>query len=117
MINKERIKVQVAKAISQDPSVVDVKRQGVNAFNEPQGEFDVTKITGFFYNGSQSLNINVTTGASTITGRNEKFIVVYDTEGQKIKENDYFILNGIKYKITDLGNLFDICLDMTLERV
>lgn len=117
MINKERIKIQVVKAISQDPSVVEIKRQGINDFGEPQGESEVTIVTGFFYKGSQSLNINISTAASITTGRNEKFLVVYDTEGQKIKENDFFTLNDIKYKIIDLGNLFDIYLDMTLERV
>lgn len=117
MINKERIRVQVAKAISKVPSIVEIKRNTTNDYGEPSGEEDVATVTGFFYTGSQTLNINITTGASVTTGKSEKFLVVYDTEGQKIKENDYFTLNGIKYKVIDLGNLFDICLDMTLERV
>ena len=47
-----------------------------------------------------------------------KFMVVYDEDTIKIKENDYFLLDNVKYIIKDLGNQnrLNIYFDMLVER-
>ena len=45
-------------------------------------------------------------------------MVVYDEDTIKIKENDYFLLDDVKYIIKDLGNQnrLNIYFDMLVER-
>lgn len=116
-MNVEKTQKQVKKAIDKFGKEVEIRRNGVNEFNEPNDEPSiVTTIKGYYYKG-QSISINTSEAGEVAFNKEEKLMIVLDIKGQKVQTGDYFLLNDIKYEIADLGNNFDIYLDMTLKRV
>lgn len=117
MINKEKIKRRIAKAIQKLPETVTVKREELDQFNQPSGEFiDICTIEGLYHKGNTSISLSVGDGGIIKNNKKEYFMVVFDDNAQLIKEGDSFELKGNKYIIQDLGNNNDIYLDMLIER-
>lgn len=119
-LNKNALRIKVKKAKDKMPDTVQVYRQGIDDFGEDvEGDIFVTEITGQYYDKSGGVYINLSTKeAGTIKdNKREKFMVVVDDNSNKIKEGDFFTLNGVSYFITDLGNTMDVYYDFSLERI
>lgn len=112
-----KIKPKVKKVIDKFPTVVDVYREVKNEFGEPEEEQFICSVTGFYHEGTSQISA-ITADKGEVKRNKQKFLMVlYDETTINIKENDYFILDNIRFKIKDLGNQnrLNIYLDMSLE--
>lgn len=112
-----KIKPKVKKVIDKFPTYIDIYRDIKNEFGEPGGKDLICSTKGFYHEGNAQIT-TITTDKGQVKRSKQKFLmVIYDENTIKIKENDYFLLDGIKYTIKDLGNQnrLNIYLDMLLE--
>ena len=122
MINKEKIKAKVKKAIKKLPSQAVVKRAYTNDFGEKSDLLElVCEIEGLYHesNNQYSQNITLQNKAEVIKRKNIYFLIAYDETAKLIQKDDYIYINGYKYQIKDLGNVnkMDIYMDMRLQEV
>lgn len=122
MINKEKIKAKVKKAIKKLPSQAVVKRAYANDFGEKSDLLElVCELEGLYHesNNQYSQNITLQNKAEVIKGENIYFLIAYDETAKLIQKDDYIYINGYKYQIKDLGNVnkMDIYMDMRLQEV
>lgn len=122
MINKEKIKAKVKKAIRKLPSYAVVKRAYTNDFGEKSDLLElVCELEGLYHesNNQYSQNITLQNKAEVIKGENIYFLITYDETAKLIQKDDYIYINGYKYQIKDLGNVnkMDIYMDMRLQEV
>lgn len=119
MINKEKIKRRIAKAIQKLPETVIIKREKLDDFNQPLSDppVEVCTIEGLYHKSNTSINVSVGDGGIVKGNKKEYFMAVYDDNAQLIREGDSFECKGHKYTIQDLGNNNDIYLDMLIERM
>ena len=122
MINKEKIKSKVEKAIKKLPSLGVVKRAYTNDFGEKSDLLElVCELEGLYHesNNQYSQNITLQNKAEVIKGENIYFLIAYDVTAKLIQKDDYIYINGYKYQIKDLGNVnkMDIYMDMRLQEV
>ena len=122
MINKEKIKSKVEKAIKKLPSLGVVKRAYTNDFGEKSDLLElVCELEGLYHesNNQYSQNITLQNKAEVIKGENIYFLIAYDETAKIIQKDDYIYINGYKYQIKDLGNVnkMDIYMDMRLQEV
>lgn len=116
-LNKEKIKLRVAKAIDKLPTTAEIKRAALNDFNEPIGDpSDVCTVDGLYHRSNSGLSVNFQEAGRIKSSKSEYLMVVYDTDAQLIKEGDYFMIGTNKYIIQDLGNNHSIYLDMLIEK-
>lgn len=117
-LNKEKIKIRVAKAIHKLPTTANIKRDALNDFKEAVGTAsDICTVVGLYHRGNTTLNITLNDGGKVKSNKKEYLMIVYDSDAQLIKEGDYFMIGTNKYVIQDLGNNHDIYLDMLIEKV
>lgn len=112
-----KIKPKVKKVIDKFPTYIDIYRDIKNEFGEPGGKDLICSTKGFYHEGNAQIT-TITTDKGQVKRSKQKFLMlIYDENTIKIKENDYFLLDGIKYTIKDLGNQnrLNIYLDMLLE--
>ena len=122
MINKEKIKAKVKKAIKKLPSRAVVKRAYTNDFGEKSDLLElVCELEGLYHesNNQYSQNITLQNKAEVIKGENIYFLIAYDETAKLIQKDDYIYINGYKYQIKDLGNVnkMDIYMDMRLQEL
>lgn len=122
MINKEKIKAKVKKAIKKLPSQAVVKRAYTNDFGEKSDLLElVCELEGLYHesNNQYSQNITLQNKAEVIKGENIYFLIAYDETAKLIQKDDYIYINGYKYQIKDIGNVnkMDIYADMRLQEV
>ena len=122
MINKEKIKAKVKKAIKKLPSQAVVKRAYTNDFGEKSDLLElVCELEGLYHesNNQYSQNITFQNKAEVIKRKNIYFLIAYDETAKLIQKDDYIYINGYKYQIKDLGNVnkMDIYMDMRLQEV
>ena len=122
MINKEKIKSKVEKAIKKLPSLGVVKRAYTNDFGEKSDLLElVCELEGLYHesNNQYSQNITLQNKAEVIKRKNIYFLIAYDETAKLIQKDDYIYINGYKYQIKDLGNVnkMDIYMDMRLQEV
>ena len=122
MINKEKIKSKVEKAIKKLPSLGVGKRAYTNDFGEKSDLLElVCELEGLYHesNNQYSQNITLQNKAEVIKGENIYFLIAYDETAKLIQKDDYIYINGYKYQIKDLGNVnkMDIYMDMRLQEV
>ena len=103
-----KIKPKVKKVIDKFPTYVDIYRDIKNEFGESEGK-----------NHEGNTQISAITADKGHVKRSKQMflMVVYDEDTVKIKENDYFLLDDVKYIIKDLGNQnrLNIYFDMLVE--
>lgn len=112
-----KIKPKVKKVIDKFPTCVDIYRDVKNEFGEPGGKDLICSVKGFYHEGNTQISA-ITTDKGEVKRSKQKFLmVIYDEVTIKIQENDYFMLDDIKYRIKDLGNQnrLNIYFDMLLE--
>ena len=122
MINKEKIKAKVKKAIKKLPSQAVVKRAYTNDFGEKSDLLElVCELEGLYHesNNQYSQNITLQNKAEVIKRKNIYFLIAYDETAKLIQKDDYIYIEGYKYQIKDLGNInkMDIYMDMKLQEV
>lgn len=112
-----KIKSKIKKVIDKFPTYVDIYRNAKNEFGEPGGKDLICSIKGFYHEGNTQISV-ITTDKGEFKRNKQKFLMVlYDDKTVKIQENDYFVLDNIKYIIKDKGNQnrLNIYFDMLLE--
>lgn len=112
-----KIKPKVKKVIDKFPTYVDIYRDVKNEFGEPEGRDLICRVKGFYHEGTSQVSA-ITTDKGAVKRDKQKFLMVlYDETTINIRENDYFTLDNIKYKIKDLGNQnkLNIYFDMLIE--
>lgn len=126
-LNITRLKKQVEKAISINPTVIELKRaekidDGMNGFNEI--ESDVATFNGFIDDSSHSIWQDRMNESGTVQRtRNITLLAVCDNF--EIQKDDYFVvgadedfdIEGIKYKVIYPGKIVDGIYNADLEVV
>ena len=121
MINKNKIKANIRKAIKKLPTEATVIRDLIDEkFNEPTGEYEtICEIEGLYHEGTLSLTVSRQDKGEIKSDKGIYFLIVYDEEAMKIKKDDVLLIGKDKFIIKDLGNAnrMDIYLDMKLQEV
>ena len=117
-INRAKISEKLYKQLDKKGLLKEIKilRVSKNVFGEKQKDLYIATIKGLYYKKEVRINISTTEGANINVGYNERLLVTYNEESIKINQDDYFILDGTKYKIIDTGNAENIVYDMHLDR-
>ena len=113
-----KIKPKIQKVIDKFPTYIDIYRDVKNEFGEPVGKDLICSVKGFYHEGNTQISA-ITTDKGQVKRSKQIFLmVVYDDTTIKIKENDYFSLDDVRYIIRDLGNQnrLNIYFDMLVER-
>ena len=113
-----KIKPKIQKVIDKFPTYIDIYRDVKNEFGEPVGKDLICTVKGFYHEGNTQISA-ITTDKGQVKRSKQIFLmVVYDDTTIKIKENDYFSLDDVRYIIRDLGNQnrLNIYFDMLVER-
>lgn len=119
MINKEKIKAKVKKAIKKLPSQAIVKRAYTNDFGEKSDLLElVCELEGLYHEGS-NLSITLENKGEVKSDKGLYFLIAYDETAKLIQNDDYIYIEGYKYQIKDLGNVnkMDIYMDMKLQEM
>lgn len=112
-----KIKPKIQKVIDKFPTYVDIYRDAKNEFEEPNGKDLVCSVKGFYHEGNTQISAITTDKGKVKRSKQMVLMVIYDEDTIKIKENDYFLLDNVKYVIRDKGNQnrLNIYFDMLLE--
>lgn len=113
-----KIKPKIQKVINKFPTYVDIYRDIKNEFGEPGGKDLICEnLKGFYHEGNNQISAITADKGEVKRSKQKLLMVIYDEKTIKLKENDYFELDNIKYKIKDLGNQnrLNIYFDMLLE--
>lgn len=119
MINKDKIKAKVKKAIKKLPSRAVVKRAYENDFGEKSDLLElVCELEGLYHEGS-NLSITLENKGEVKSDKGLYFLIAYDETAKLIQKDDYIYIEGYKYQIKDLGNVnkMNIYMDMRLQEV
>ncbi|WP_238884520.1 hypothetical protein [Clostridium sp. YIM B02551] len=125
MINLERVKGQVLKAISIKPTHISLMRNEVdsNGMRGGKKRADLVAKIDVFIDDSNHSNVG---GNNKITGEGKEAGSIYSVknismlivaEGFEVKVGDYFELNGLRYEVTYpgliMGNIYESDLEVT----
>lgn len=121
MINKDKIKAKVKKAIKKLPSQAVVKRAYENDFGEKSDLLElvlVCELEGLYHEGI-NLSITLENKGEVKSDKGLYFLIAYDETAKLIQKDDYIYIEGYKYQIKDLGNVnkMDIYMDMKLQEM
>ena len=118
-INRSKISLTIYNQLEKKGLLksINVLRDGENAFKEKCSDLYVCTIKAYYHKNNLKLTLDNGDAATVNRGNEDKLLVTFGDESKKIKQDDYFTLNDVKYKIIDLGNVEDIIFDMSLERV
>ena len=119
MINKDKIKAKVKKAIKKLPSQAVVKRAYENDFGEKSDLLElVCELEGLSHEGI-NLSITLENKGEVKSDKGLYFLIAYDETAKLIQKDDYIYIEGYKYQIKDLGNVnkMDIYMDMKLQEM
>ena len=116
MLNKESIKLKVARAIELMPSDGVVYREILNKIGAKEGYIKVTDLKGVFYTDESSAKIDIALdGKGELLNKPYKnYLLVYTDQ---VKQTDLIYVEDKFYKITDLGENMKIYNQMKLEEV
>lgn len=96
---------------------INILRGRKNVFSEKASDLYVCTIKAYYYKNNLKLTLENDDAATVNRGNEDKLLVTFNDESKKIKQDDYFTLDNVKYKIIELGNVEDIIFDMSLERM
>ena len=116
-MNKIKTKREIYNAFKPYMQNIRIFRTGTNDYGEKEEDLYVTEIEGYYSLGKNLIAINYTDAGAINKNYNEMLSVMINDNSLKIKQDDYFYLNDIKFRIVNIQNVMDIYLDLTLERV
>lgn len=122
MINKEKIRAKVKKAIKKLPTKAIIKRSYLNAFGEKTDLLEeICILEGLYHesNNQYGSTITLENKAELMKEKNIYFLIVFDEIARLIQKDDFLVIGNIKYQIKDLGNVnnMDIYMDVRLQEV
>ena len=115
-LNKNELINIVKESIELMPSDGVVYREILNKIGEKAGYRKVIELRGVLYplTSSQKFTISLKDKGELLNKPYKKFITLYTNE---IKQTDLIYIENKFYKITDLGDGFNIYNDLLLEEV
>lgn len=118
-INRGKISAKIYKQLEKKGLLksINILRNGENAFKEKVNDLYVCTIQAYYYRKQLKITTISTDSATTNRGYEDKLLVIINDESKKIQTDDYFTLDGQKFKIIELGNVEDIIFDMFIERM
>lgn len=118
-INREKIASRLYRQLERKGLLKEIKilRTGLNAFKEKQEDLYVCTVKAYYYKKENKIVIKTDIAATINSQYNDRLLVIFNEESQKIKKDDYFILNNTKFKIIEPNNVEDIVFDMYLDRM
>lgn len=116
-MNKVKIRREVYNAFKTYMQDIKIFRTGLNVYREKEDDLYVADVEGYYSLGKNLIVVNYTDAGATNKNYNEMLAVMITKESKKIKQDDYFTINNIKYRIINIQNVLDIYLDLTLERM
>jgi hypothetical protein len=118
-IDRARIAEKLYKQLEKKGLLKEIKilRSDLNAYKERADNLYVCTIKAYFHREEARVEAESVEAATINKLYNNKLLVCYNDESLKIKQDDYFTLEGKKYKIIDTGNVENIILDMYLQRM
>ncbi|MGM9536080.1 MAG: hypothetical protein ACI3VR_12530, partial [Intestinibacter sp.] len=108
MINKEKIRAKVRKAIKKLPTTAVIKRAYLNDFGEKTDLLEkICELEGLYHesNNQYGQNITLENKAEVIKEKNLYFLIVCDETAKLIQKDDFLFIENTKYQIKDLGNV------------
>lgn len=119
MINVERLRQQVQKAINALPAEINLKRlmeidDGYGGSTKDEVEVKTFNAFIDFASNKPSITINTSESGSITSVKNIILLAAYDTTFS-IQKDDYFSYKGTNYKIRYPINQFDIYWECELE--
>lgn len=119
MINEERIKAKVKKAIAIKPTHITLMRL-INKGNGMRGGTPtpdkISELDVFFDDSKHNLLLDNTKESGTVK-RTRGIYMIAVAEGFEIKDGDYFEANGAKYKVIYPGLIIKDVYNADLEVV
>lgn len=112
-------KKAVEREITKNGSTYTVKRNKVDKHGEPTQEVEeVTTLRGLFHISKGFIIKNTSDGSQTKT-KGQPMILALWEECETIQNDDFVVINGNTYKITDKNNIeeYNIIADISLEVV
>lgn len=116
-LNKIKLRREVYNAFKPYMKDVIIKRDGLNDYKERSKDLYVCTIEGYYSLGKNLIVVNYVDAGAVNKNYNEMLSVMITEDSKKVKKDDYFCLDNIKYRIINIQNVSDIYLDFTLERV
>jgi len=118
-INRGKLSKKIYEQLDRIGLLKEIKilRDGTDIYKEILEELYVCTIKGYYYRDESKMILNSREAATLNSKYYDKLLISYSNESKKIKQDDYFILDNIKYRIIDTGNIEDIVFDMWLSRM
>ncbi|KEI12790.1 hypothetical protein FDJ70_07595 [Clostridium botulinum] len=118
-INRKKISLKIYKQLEKKGLLKEIQifRIGKNAFGETEEKLFVCNVKAFYYRKDTKINYLINTSGTINKQYNDKLLVGFSEESQKIRKDDFFVLQNDTFKIIDTGNIEDIVFDMYLERI
>jgi hypothetical protein len=119
MKNSEKISLKIYNQLDKKGLLksINILRIDGNVFGEKGNDLFVCAIKAYYHRNNLKITLQSNESASLNRGYEDRLLVTVNDESKKIMKDDYFILDSVKYKIIDLGNVEDIVFDMSLERM
>lgn len=118
VINKERAKAKIRKAINTCPTDCKLQRKKLDKFNQPSGEFqNLSNFTGYFQVTTTRQKYKVTHNGVLPVAPAINLMVIIDEDTKIIRKGDFIRANEELYKVIDfvdmnkLGIYYDIVLE------
>lgn len=118
-INRGKISRKIYKELENKGLLKEIRilRSKADAFNEKLEDLYVCTIKGYYYKDAAKVVLNSREAATLNNKYYDKLLICCNEESKKIQRDDYFMLDELKLKIIDTGNIEDIVFDMWLSRM
>jgi ribosomal 30S subunit maturation factor RimM len=118
-LNRAKISEKLYKQLDKKGLLKEViiLRAQTSVYKEKMNDLFVCKIKGYYHREEARVESEATQSATINKLYNNKFLIIVDDNSKKIKQDDFFTLDNVKYKIIDNGNIEDIVYDMYLQRM
>ena len=118
-LNKAKISEKIYKQLDKKGLLKEViiLRPQTNAYKEKAADLFVCKIKGFYHREEQRVESEAVEAATINKLYHNMFLVVVDDNSKIIKQDDFFTLDNVRYKIIDTNSIQDIVFDMYLKRM
>lgn len=116
-MNKTKLAREIYNSFKEHMQEIKIFRSGLNEYKEKVNDLDVSTIEGYYSLGKNLIGINYTDAGAINKNYNEMLSVMITEDSKKVKKDDYFYLDNIKYRIINIQNVAGVYMDFTLERV
>ena len=99
-----KVAPKIAKTIKKFGVDVEVFRNTLNEFNEPVDKVKVIEFKGLFSESQHSINSRNIDSGQVKKDKTYKLIALIDANTKALKENDIFLIKGVKFKLVNINN-------------